>query len=101
MKILDPVSARLFPSLARHARKMKWLGMLAIAVCVYMLGLHNGLLLGTYRGRVADESYTKTVYEFNQFKEDYLKHHAKDLRTTKAAAQVIVQRNEDARRGGE
>jgi hypothetical protein len=38
------------------------------------------------------------IREFNLFKEDYLKHHARSLTTTKAAAQVVVQKAEDARR---
>lgn len=97
----DPVSARLFPSLARYARKQRWLGLLAIAVMIFTSGLACGLLIGNYRGQVADEFMTTWEREFHQFKEDYLKHHAKDLRTTKAAAQVIVQRKEDARREGD
>lgn len=95
---LDPVSARLFPSLARYARKQRWLGLLAVAGIVYVVGFWSGLLVGTYRGQVADQSYEHMVREFGQFKEDYLKHHTKSLTTTKAAAQVTVQRKEDARR---
>lgn len=94
MKPLDPLVARMFPTLARYARKMRWLGVLAIAVLIYTLGFHNGLLVGTYRGQVADESYTQTVREFNRFKEDYLKHHEQKLRVTKAQAQVAVSQKE-------
>lgn len=98
MKPLDDITARLFPSLALYARKMKWCIGIAVAVMIFTSGLACGLLIGNYRGQVADESMTTWGREFHQFKEDYLKHHAKDLRTTKAAAQVIVQRKEDARR---
>lgn len=98
---LDPITARMFPTLAKYARRQRWLGLLAVAGIVYVVGFWSGLLVGSYRGAVADESYTRMVYEFNQFKEDYLKHHVKQLTMTKGAAQVIVQRSEDARRGGE
>lgn len=101
MTPLDPTTARLFPSLARYARRQRWLGWLAVAGIIYVMGFWSGLLVGSYRGQVADESYTRMVYEFNQFKEDYLKHHVKQLTVTKAAAQVITQQREDARRGGE
>lgn len=94
---LDSVSARLFPSLARYARKQRRLGLLAAAVMIFTSGLACGLLIGSYRGQVADESYNQTVREFGQFKIDYLEHHAKKLTTTKAQAQVIAQRNEDVR----
>ena len=94
---LDAVSARLFPSLARYARKMKRLGLLAVAVVIFTGGLACGLLVGSYRGQVADESYQYQVREFNQFKEDYLRRFAKDLRVTAAQAQVIVTQRERER----
>lgn len=97
MKPLDPVTARCFPSLARYARKQRWLGVLAIAGIIYVVGFWSGLLVGSYRGQVADESYTYMVHEFARFKEDYLAHHAKGLTTTRAAAQVLTQRKEEAR----
>jgi len=97
MTALDPITKRMFPTLAAYARKMRWLGFLAVAVIVYTIGFHNGLLLGSYRGRVADESMTTWGREFHQFKEDYLKHHAKALMITKAQARVVVQQKEDLR----
>lgn len=97
MKPLDDITARMFPSLARYARRQRRLGLLAVAGIVYVVGFWSGLLVGSYRGQVANESYEYMVREFNSFREDYLKHHAGRFTTTKAQAQVIVQRKEDAR----
>lgn len=98
MTPLDSISARLFPTLARYARRQRWLGLLAVAGIIYVVGFWSGLLVGSYRGQVADESYEHMVREFNQFKGEYLQHHAKQLTMTKPQAQVSAQRKEDARR---
>ena len=94
---LDEITCRMFPTLARYARKMKRLGLLAVAVVIFTGGLACGLLVGSYRGQVTDESYQYQVREFNQFKEDYLKRFAKDLRVTAAQARVIVTERERER----
>jgi len=100
MKALDPTSARMFPTLAAYARRVRWLLYGCVAAIIFTAGLACGLLVGSYRGVVEDQSYAYMVREFHQFKEDYLKHHAKGLTMTKAQAQVSAQKKEGMRNGG-
>jgi len=98
MTPLDPISARMFPTLARYARRVRWVLYGCAAFIIFTAGLAAGVLIGGYRGQVADESYAHAIREFHEFREDYLKHHVKSLTTTKAAMQVSAQKKEDARR---
>lgn len=91
MKPLDDITRRLFPTLAKYANKLQWLMLLAGAVIVYTLGFHNGLLLGSYRGKVADENYAEVVRRVNALEEFTQGHHAKLLRTTGGQAAIIAQ----------
>ena len=97
MTPLDPLTRRLFPSLAAYARRARWAIYGCVAVVIFTAGLAAGLTIGSYRGQVADESYAHMIREFNLFKEDYLKHHVRSLTTSKAAAQVVVQQAENRR----
>jgi hypothetical protein len=94
---LDPVSALLFPSLARFARRTRWLVYACLAVFLFTAGLACGLVIGTYRGKVADENYQEWGRRLNVLEQDYAKHH-REGRVTKAQAQVIAQQRDEARR---
>lgn len=58
---LDPVSARLFPSLARYARQVRRreiLTIIGITLSVYVLGRD---ILSAYHGRVATQNMQAMV----------------------------------------
>lgn len=101
MKQLDDITARMFPTLAKYARTVRRRELLALTGIVlsgYVLGRD---LLSAYQGRVATEHMMGMVGRVNNLEETCQKDFPKRLTMTKGAAQVIVQRNEDARRGGE
>jgi len=80
----------MFPSLARFARRQWWLGMLGIVATLCALSFAGGVVVGSYRGHVADENYHSVVGHINDLEQQYEKHHPKSMRTTKMQAVVLV-----------
>lgn len=98
MPPLDPVHARLFPSLARYARTVRRRELLALtglALSGYVLGRD---LLSAYQGRVATEHMLAIVGRVNELESACQREYPRRLTVTKAAAQVLTQQREDARR---
>lgn len=98
---LDPVSAQCFPSLARYARKVRRreiLALVGIVLAGYVVGRDA---LSAYQGRVATEHMLGMMGRVNNLETTCQRDYPKRLTMTKAAAQVMAQRKEDARRGGE
>ena len=88
--LLDPVEVRLFPRLARFARRQWWLGVLGIVAILCALSFAGGVMLGSYRGHVADENYHAVIWRVNTLEREYEQHHPKSLRTTRAQAIAII-----------
>lgn len=98
---LDPVTARCFPSLARYARKVRRreiLALVGIVLSGYIVGRD---VLSAYQGRVATEHMLGMMGRVNSLEAACQRDYPRRLTMTKAAAQVTVQRKEDARRKGE
>lgn len=94
---LDPIYARLFPTLARYAhqvRRRELLALAGLALSGYVLGRD---LLSAYQGRVATEHMMGIVGRINNLEETCQKDYPRRLTVTKAAAQVLTQQREDAR----
>jgi hypothetical protein len=90
MTALDPVSARMFPTLAKYARRQRRLGLLGVGMILCALSFAGGVVVGSYRGKVADETYYAWGLRLNTLERDYQEHHPKMLRTTKAQAAVVT-----------
>jgi hypothetical protein len=90
MTPLDPVTARLFPTLAKFARRQWWLGALCIVAVLCALSFAGGVVVGHYQGMVSQENYHAVVQHINDLEREYEKHHPKSLRTTRAQAQAII-----------
>lgn len=96
MTPIEPVTARLFPTLAAYAHKVRRREILALvltALSVYVLGRDA---LSAYQGRVATEGLHAMLQRVNEI--EGVCQGSRKLVTTKAAAQVAVQKIEDARR---
>ena len=90
MRPLDPVEVKLFPSLARYARRAWWFIVVSVVVLLCALSFAGGVVLGSYRGRVADENYHAVVLRINNLEQFTQEHHPKSLRTTRAQAIAII-----------
>ena len=90
MTPLDPLTVRLFPTLAKYARRQWWLGALGIVAVLCALSFASGVMLGSYRGRVADENYHAVILRINNLEQFTQEHHPKSLRTTRAQAIAII-----------
>ena len=97
MRPLDPVEVRLFPSLAKYARRAWWLIALSVVVLLCALSFAGGVVLGSYRGRVADENYHTVVLRINSLEQFTQEHHPKSLRTTRAQSAVLIDQAEKRR----
>ena len=98
MKPLDAVSARLFPSLAAYARKVRrreLLAMAGITLSAYVLGRD---VLRAYREGIATENMLSMVTRVNEIEAQCQRDNPRRFTITKAAAQVSVQKLEDARK---
>ena len=89
--ILDHVTARLFPTVAKFARRQWWLGALGIVAVLCALSFAGGVMLGSYRGKTADENYYEWGRRLNILEREYERDHPKRLRTTRAQAAVLVE----------
>jgi ammonia channel protein AmtB len=98
MKPLDPVEVRLFPRLARFARRQWWLGALGIVAVLCTLSFAGGVVVGHYQGMVALENYHAVVRHINDLEQEYEKHHPKSTRTTKAQAVALMEQVEKRRK---
>jgi len=90
MKPLDPLTARLFPTLASFARRQRWLGVVGIVAVLCALSFAGGVVLGNYQGQVSRENYHAVVLRINSLEQFTQEHHPKSLRTTKVQAQAII-----------
>lgn len=89
---LDPITARLFPALARYARRQRWLGLVGVMAILCALSFAAGVVVGSYRGKVADETYYAWGLRLNTLERDYEQHHQKALTMTKAQSAVLIDR---------
>lgn len=71
MTPLNPIYVRLFPSLARYVRRQWWFGMLGMVAILCALSFAGGVMIGSYRGRVADENYYEWGRRLNLLETDY------------------------------
>jgi len=97
MTPLDAVSARLFPSLAAYARKVRrreLLAMAGITLSAYVLGRD---VLRAYREGIATENMLSMVTRVNEIEEQCQRERPKRLIMTKAQAQISAQKREDLR----
>lgn len=97
MKPLDSVSARMFPSLAAYAKKVRrreLLALVCIAISAYVLGRDA---LSAYRERVATEHMLAVVMRVNNLESACQKDYPKRSLVTKAQAAVIVAQREKER----
>ena len=98
MTPLDPISARMFPTLAAYARKVRrreLLAMAGITLSAYVLGRD---VLRAYREGIATENMLSMVTRVNEIEEQCQRESPRKFVLTKAAAQVHVQKLEDARK---
>ena len=96
---LDAVSARLFPSLAAYARKVRrreLLALVGIILSAYVLGRD---LLSAYQGRVATENMHDMVGRINNLETACQKEYPKRAIVTKAQAAVSARQSEEERGG--
>jgi len=94
MRPLDPVEARLFPSLAKYARKVRRRGLLAligIALSAYVLGRD---VLSAYQGRVAASLMLACLPRQQALETQYQRDHVKSLTVSKAQANDSAWRRE-------
>ena len=98
MKPLDPLTARLFPTLASFARRQRWLGVVGIVAVLCALSFAGGVVLGHYQGLVSRENYHDVVRHINDLEQQYEKHHPKSLRTTKAQSAILIDQAERGER---
>ena len=97
MTPLDPISARMFPTLAAYARKVRrreLLAMAGITLSAYVLGRD---VLRAYREGIATENMLSMVTRVNEIEEQCQRERPKRLIMTKAQAQISAQKREDAR----
>jgi uncharacterized membrane-anchored protein YhcB (DUF1043 family) len=99
MTTLDPVTARLFPSVAKFVRRQRRKGLLFTHGIALVIGLAVGVLLMGYRGRVSDENYQAWGLRLNALEAQYQQEHPKSLRTTKAQSAVLVEQAQKAKEG--
>ena len=97
MKPLDAVTSKMFPTLARFARRQWWLGTLGVVALLCALSFAGGVVVGSYRGRVADENYHAVVLRINAIEQFTQEHHPKSLRTTRAQSAVLIDQAEKRR----
>jgi hypothetical protein len=99
MTPLDPIHARLFPSLAAYAhrlRRRELLALVGIALSVYVLGRDA---LSAYQGRVATENMLAMVGRINELEAHCQRERPKQLTTSKAQSQVTTAGIERRREG--
>ena len=99
MKPLDPITCRLFPSLASYVRKVRrreLLAMAGITLSAYVLGRD---VLRAYREGIATENMLSMVTRVNEIEAQCQRESPRKFVLTKAAAQVHVQKREEERRG--
>ena len=84
MTSLDPVTQRMFPTLARYARKVhrrELLALVGITLSAYVLGRDA---LSAYQGRVATENMLAMVTRVNEIEAQCQKEYPKRFSLTKA-----------------
>ena len=99
MKPLDPISSRMFPTLAAYARKVRrreLLALVAIVLSAYVLGRD---MLSAYQGRVAAENMLAVVTRVNEIEAQCQQAQPRRFVLTKAAAQVGAAKKEEERMG--
>jgi hypothetical protein len=97
LKGLDPVSARLFPSLAAYARKVRrreLLALMGLALSAYIIGRDA---LSAYQGRVATENMLAMVTRVNLIENQCKKEYPKRFLTTRGEAAAIIGRQDKER----
>lgn len=98
MKPLDEVTQRMFPTLAAYARRVRrreLLAMAGITLSAYVLGRD---VLRAYREGIATENMLSMVTRVNEIEAQCQRDNPRRFTITKAAAQVSVQKLEDARK---
>lgn len=83
----------------RIIRSAKWLCRLALGIILFAIGVSCGVVIGGYRGQVADENFAAWGRRVDVLEREFEKRFPRQLVTTKAVAQVISQRLLDARGG--
>jgi hypothetical protein len=58
------------------------------------LSFAGGVLVASYRGRVADENYHAVVRHINDLEQEYERHHPKSIRMTKAQSVALMEQAE-------
>ena len=97
MKSLDPLQARLFPTLAAYARDLRRreiLAFIGVALSAYIIGRD---LLSAYQGRIATENMLAVVTRVNELESQCQQAYPKKFTVSKSLAQVIVQRHADGK----
>ncbi|MDE2258887.1 MAG: hypothetical protein KGK17_00970 [Betaproteobacteria bacterium] len=92
MKTLDEVSARMFPTLDRYARRVRRrsiLALIALTVSAYIIGRD---VLSGYQMRVAKENMAALPARIVALEDQYQRDHHTTLTTTKAQSAVLVER---------
>jgi hypothetical protein len=98
MKPLDPVEARLFPTLAAYARKARRrsiLALIGLTLSVYIIGRD---VLSAYQGRVATENMQAVVRRVNDLEAHCQKTSPSQFITTKTQAQDWAWEREKAKK---
>jgi len=95
MKPLDDITCRMFPTLARYARKVRRreiVALIGIALSAYVLGRD---LLSAYQGRVATQNMQAMVGRVNNLETVCQKEYPKRFTVTKAEAADSAWRREE------
>ena len=92
---LDPITARLFPTLARYARRTHRLRLLCTHTLMFVVGVAVTFLFLGYHQHIATENQSRLLVRVADLEDQYGRHH--NMRTTAAQSQVIVSQKERAR----
>ncbi len=93
---LDPVTAKLFPSIARRLRLLNRLLLFCTHALCFIIGVAITFLFLGYHQRVATDNQTQIIGRVVTLEAQYQRDHP-GMHVSKAAAQVIVQRKDDER----
>ena len=92
---LDEITCRLFPTLARYARRTHRLLLLCTHTLLFLAGVAVTFMFLGYHQHVATENQSRLLVRVADLEDQYGRHH--NMRTTAAQAQVIVTQKERER----
>lgn len=94
---MDPITARLFPTIAKRLTRLNRLMVCCTHALAFVAGVALTFFFLGYHQRVATDNQMQIIGRVAVLEADCQREHP-GLRVSKAAAQVIVQRKDDERR---